>query len=157
MKIILKTIVPGGHRDVMKAFDRKLFEALKPKGAKMEIVRFTGSKKGDEVHLRFLFPFRMEWVSKITDDHMDDHAAWFVDEGVVLPPGLKSWNHRHIVEKIDADRSMIIDDMTYQGSNFLIGLLLYPALYLAFYPRKARYRAYFTHLHQQFRMHDGRE
>lgn len=149
MKIILNTEVPGNHRDVMEAFDRELFEALKPKGAKMEIVRFTGSKKGDEVHLRFLFPFRMEWISKITDDHLDDKIAWFVDEGVVLPPGLKSWKHRHIVKRIDDRRSMIIDDMTYQGSNFLIGLLLYPALYLAFYPRKARYRTYFTRLHKQ--------
>lgn len=151
MKIILKTEVPGGHREVIKAFDRTLFEALKPSGAKMEIVSFTGSKKGDKVHLRFLFPFRMEWVSKITDDYMDDHIAWFVDEGVVLPPGLKTWKHRHIVKRIDQHRSMIIDDMTYQGANKLTGLLLYPALYLAFYPRKNRYRAYFTQLYQKRR------
>jgi ligand-binding SRPBCC domain-containing protein len=148
MNIRLETQVKGHYIDVMNAFDRVLFEALKPKGAKMEIVEFTGSKKGDRVHLRFLWPFKTDWISKITDDQVDDQQAYFIDEGVKLPPGLAYWKHKHIVQK-DTDTScVIIDDIQYQGTNKLFTLLLYPALYLGFYPRKKIYRTYFAALFQ---------
>lgn len=148
MQIILRTKVPGYYTEIMQAFDRNLFEALKPKGAKMEIVEFTGSKKGDTVHLRFLFPFKMEWISKITEDAVSPEEAYFIDVGTKLPPGLNSWKHRHVVKNIDSKQSWIIDDIQYRGVNRLLTILLYPILYLAFYPRKKIYRAYFTRLNQ---------
>jgi len=36
----------------MAAFDRQLFEALKPPVGEMEIKEFTGSQKGDKVHIQ---------------------------------------------------------------------------------------------------------
>lgn len=143
MNIQLKTKVDGNYKDIMKRFDRNLFEALKPKNAKMEIVEFTGSKKGDKVHLRFLSPLKAEWISKITEDGEDENESYFIDEGEKLPFPLSSWTHRHVVEKITKDTSYIIDDMTFEGINFLFTLFLYPALYLAFYPRKSIYKSYF--------------
>ena len=127
----------------MKKFDRHLFEALKPKNAKMEIVEFKGSKKGDLVHLKFLSPIKMEWVSEITEDGEDEKETYFIDEGVKLPFLISYWQHKHVVQKITEDTSYIIDDMTFKGSNFLVTLFLYPALYFAFYPRKSIYRSYF--------------
>ena len=143
MNIQLKTSVKGNYRNVMARFDRQLFEALKPKGAKMEIVTFTGSKEGDTVHLRFLSPLRAEWISKITEDGQNEEEAWFVDEGVQLPWPLVYWRHRHIARKITTDTCDIIDDITFTGPNALMTLLLYPAIYLGFYPRKQIYQSYF--------------
>ena len=100
MNIQLKTKVDGNYQDIMRLFDRNLFEALKPKNAKMEIVAFTGSKKGDKVHLRFLSPIKAEWISEITEDGENEKETYFIDEGVKLPFPLSSWKHKHVVRKI---------------------------------------------------------
>jgi len=146
MNLILKAPVKGNYKDVMAAFDRDLFEALKPSVGKMEIVEFTGSKKGDRVHMKFISPIKSEWISDIVEDDVTDTRAWFVDVGVKLPWPLATWTHRHIVEKIDDHNSMIIDDMTFTGSNFILTLLLYPAIFIGFYPRKRVYQNYFKRL-----------
>ncbi len=143
MNIQLKTIVDGHYLEVMKRFDQNLFEALKPAQADMEIVEFTGSKKGDRVHIRFNSPVKAEWVSVITEDGNDEKEAWFVDEGVQLPFPLSYWRHRHVVQKISDQQSCIIDDMTFKGTNILLTALLYPAIYAGFYPRKKIYQSYF--------------
>lgn len=143
MNITIKTRVKGNYKDVMAAFDRDLFEALKPPAGQMEIVSFTGSKKGDKVHLRFVKPIKAEWISDIVEDQITDTKAWFVDIGTTLPWPLATWTHRHIVEKIDETTSMVIDDMTFTGKNFLLTLLLYPAIFIGFYPRKKVYMQYF--------------
>lgn len=143
MNIQLKTTVKGNYKTIMSRFGRALFEALAPKGAKMEIVAFTGSRKGDKVHLRFTSPLKAEWVSVITEDGQNDSEAWFTDEGVQLPFPLSYWKHRHIVRKIAEDTSCIIDDITFKGPNRLATLLLYPGIFLGFYPRKKIYEAYF--------------
>ncbi len=48
MNITLKTEVRGNYLKIMEHFDRDLFEALKPPFGEMQIVEFTGSKKGDQ-------------------------------------------------------------------------------------------------------------
>jgi ligand-binding SRPBCC domain-containing protein len=143
MNIKLKTEVEGNYKEIMKKFDRQLFEALKPKNAKMEILEFTGSKKGDLVHLQFLSPIKTEWISEIIEDGEDEKESYFIDVGVKLPFPLSQWKHKHIVQKVTENTSMIIDDMTFKGPNFLVTLFLYPALYIAFYPRKRVYKSYF--------------
>lgn len=146
MNLILKAPVKGNYKKVMKAFDRDLFEALKPSAGEMEIIEFTGSKKGDRVHMKFISPIKAQWISDIVEDEVTDTRAWFVDVGVKLPWPLATWKHRHIVEKIDDNNSMIIDDMTFTGSNFIFTLLLYPAIFIGFYPRKNIYQKYFEKL-----------
>ena len=146
MNLKISTQVNGHYQDVMQQFDRQLFEALKPKGADMEIVAFTGSKKGDQVHIRFNSPVKAEWISHITEDGSNDQEAYFVDEGVKLPFPLKYWRHKHIVRKLTDDTSCIIDDITFEGANFLITSLMYPAIFAGFYPRKKIYQAYFNTL-----------
>lgn len=143
MNLQIKTPVDGNYKEVMRQFDRKLFEALKPGAAEMEIVEFTGSKKGDLVHLQFHSPVKAEWISQITDHGENEKEAFFVDEGSTLPFPLVFWKHRHIVRKITEDASYIIDDITFKGSNFLFTLLLYPAIYAGMYLRKKIYREYF--------------
>ena len=67
MKIRLTTEVDGHYQEVMSRFDKKLFEALKPKFGKMEVLEFTGSEKGDVVRLKFLSPIKADWVSDIIE------------------------------------------------------------------------------------------
>jgi len=143
MNIQLKTEVEGNYKEIMRRFDRKLFEALKPKHADMEIVEFTGSEKGDKVHIRFNRPVKTEWISLITESGVSETEAFFIDEGVTLPFPLSYWKHKHIVRKITDNRSYIIDDITFKGPNFLLTLVLYPFIYAGFYPRKEVYKAYF--------------
>ncbi len=143
MRILLKTKVKGNYKSVMERFDRGLFEALIPKQGKTEIVEFTGSRKGDRVHLRFISPFKADWTSDITEDHIDDQQAYFVDEGVIMPFGLKTWKHRHIAERIDDNSCYIVDDINYEGKTPLLSLFLYPVFYLGFLPRKGIYQYYF--------------
>ena len=144
MNIKLKTKVDGNYKDIMRQFDRKLFEALKPSRTDMEIVEFTGSEKGDKVHLRFHSPIKVEWISHITENGEDGQTVYFIDEGVKLPFPLAYWKHKHIVERISDNSSYIIDDITFKGSAFLLTLLLYPAIWLGFYPRKKIYSTYFS-------------
>lgn len=144
MRILLKTKVKGNYKKVMSLFDRDLFEALKPKAASMEIVEFTGSQKGDKVHIRFVKPIKADWISLITEDHIDDTQAYFIDKGDVLPFPLKDWMHKHIVQKHTEDESVIVDDISFSSGYKLLDLFIYPALYFGFYPRKAVYRKYFN-------------
>ena len=147
--IRFETKVSGNYREVMAQFDRKLFEALKPKQGKMEIVEFTGSKKGDRVHIRFTSPIRAEWVSDIVEDHIGEEEAYFVDEGVELPFPLSAWRHKHIVKKIDEQTSLIVDDIYYEAQNWLLSKLMYPAIYLGFAPRGKIYQEYFGKPHKK--------
>jgi ligand-binding SRPBCC domain-containing protein len=144
MHFEIKTEVKGNYNTIMERFDRQLFEALKPPIGKMEVLEFTGSKKGDRVHLQFLQPIKAEWISEITEDGVNENEAFFVDEGVVLPPGLSYWKHRHIVRKLTENTSLIIDDITFKGSFPILTPLLYPLLYLSFLPRKKIYQSYFN-------------
>lgn len=143
MNIKLQTLVNGYYKDVYNRFDRQLFEALKPPLANMEIVEFTGSRKGDRVHVRFTSPVKAEWVSVITAHNVTEKRAWFTDKGEQLPFPLGSWTHHHIVEYVTDDTARIIDDIHFTGSNFIFSLLLYPAIYLGFAGRKKIYQTYF--------------
>lgn len=144
MKLILKTKVKGYYLDVMARFDLDLFKSLKPIGARMEITQFTGSKTGDIVALSFTSPVRAKWVSKIVDHGQDDDKAYFIDEGTKLPFPLKDWRHRHIVQNLDEKTSLIIDDINYSTGNKIFDMMLYPFMYLGFYPRKSQYKKFFN-------------
>ncbi len=144
MNIQLRTKVDGNYQDIMRQFDRNLFEALKPSHADMEIVEFTGSKKGDKVHLRFHSPIKAEWISLITDNGENETESFFIDEGVKLPFPLSYWKHKHIVRKITDSTSYIIDDITFKGPVFFLSWIMYPAIFMGFYPRKKIYKKYFN-------------
>ncbi len=143
LRITLQTEVSGNYRAVMNQFDRDLFEALTPPVGKLEVLKFTGSKTGDLVHLRFLSPLKAEWVSRITDHGETETEMYFVDEGEKLPPGLTYWRHKHIVRKIDSNHSLIIDQMDFRSYFYLLSLIIYPFLFFTFYPRKKQYKSYF--------------
>jgi len=146
MNIILKTLVKGHYLSVMKHFNVDLFMALKPKFGKIDIVSFTGTEVGDSTHVRFLSPIKADWISDITEKQVTENEAFFIDKGRVLPPGMRSWQHKHIVRKVSETESEIIDDMTFEAKNIFWAFILFPSLYLGFYPRKKLYKQYFGNL-----------
>ena len=143
MKIKLSTKVKGNYLEVMQQFDRKLFEALTPKFPPVEIKEFTGSKKGDRVHLSFKVPPFFDWISDIDEDGSNDKEAWFIDQGTTLPFPLKYWKHKHIVRKIDENHALIVDDITFKTSNSFLDRLIYPSMLLTFKSRDNVYKNYF--------------
>ena len=108
----------------------------------LEVERFDGCKKGDEVHLKMsLFGIlNQRWISHITKDVKSDYDIYFIDEGALIPPPLKKWTHYHRIEKISELASYVIDDIDYTTGNAVLDLILYPALYSMFYCRKPIYK-----------------
>ncbi len=144
MKIYIKTAVAAPHTEVMKGFDRKLFEALSPPGTKVELIRFDGSNLGDIVHLRLkLLGFiEVDWISDIIEEGANQQEAYFIDQGTHLPFFLSFWRHRHLVIN-ETEGSSIIDDIEFKAHNLILSLMLYPILYLQFAYRKPIYQRFF--------------
>ncbi len=144
-KLYLATNVKNNYKIVFAGFDLKLFKALKPPLMDLEVTRFDGCKKGDEVHLKVgLLGLGRDWISHITSHHEDEHECFFIDEGFKIPFPLKSWQHRHIVQKISANETKIIDDISYSCfGGKVIELLMYPALLAQFLVRAPVYRRFF--------------
>lgn len=144
MRIELSTIVSGANQqEVFQRFDHTLFDVLAPAFPPMRVERFDGSEVGDVVHVKLWSPIGwMEWRSNITEREEGSEVSHFVDEGEILPMGLRYWRHKHWVKQRGNDVE-IVDDITYEASNKVISILLYPALYMQFYMRKPKYKAFF--------------
>lgn len=140
--LIFKTPVTSSMNTVRDGFNLELFKALKPPGVQLEVARFDGCKKGDEVHLKVGLGIKVEWISLITEDSETENEWSFVDEGKKLPFPLTAWRHHHRVVK-DGEGSIIIDDISYSCGFSLITKLMKPILYLQFVGRGSIYRRIF--------------
>jgi ligand-binding SRPBCC domain-containing protein len=144
MNILIKTTLSKNYREVHRGFDLKLFKALKPPLIALEVKRFDGCKKGDEVHLEIgLGPLKQKWVSLITENIENENECTFVDIGHILPPPLKDWKHTHRILKINEQTCEIHDDIHFSSGNKLLDLFLYPALYAQFAFRIPVYKKFF--------------
>jgi ligand-binding SRPBCC domain-containing protein len=104
---------------------------------KLEVLRFDGCKKGDEVHLSVS---GKRWISHITDFHEDEDQIYFVDIGFVIPAPLASWKHIHRIERTGEHTSQVIDDIEYTTGSPLVDKLIYPGLYAMFVMRRPVYK-----------------
>jgi ligand-binding SRPBCC domain-containing protein len=143
MKLIIETAVEQGYLDVKSGFNEALFKKLSPPFPPVEVIRFDGCTKGDQVilELNFLL-FKQRWTSIITEDNTTEMEFSFVDEGIELPFFLKKWKHRHRVISTGI-QSKIRDEITFETPIGLLNYLLYPALWLQFAYRKPIYRKFF--------------
>jgi ligand-binding SRPBCC domain-containing protein len=142
MKILIKTKIEKNYQVLFSKFNVELFKALKPPLVNLDIERFDGCKKGDEIHLRMdvFGQLNQRWISLITSDFKSDYEINFVDEGALLPPPLVKWKHVHRIEKINETSSLIVDDIYFTSGNIIVDLAIYPALYLMFLYRKPIYK-----------------
>ncbi len=146
MRIYITTAVRQPYQEVAQKFDQKLFEALSPPFPKVRLLRYDGNQPGDEVHVRLNFVFfGQTWKSRITENDSRPGEVYFVDEGLQLPFFLGSWRHRHVIRQ-QGTGSLIVDDITFRGSNPLFSLLFYPVMYLQFAYRKPVYQRYFGNM-----------
>lgn len=146
MQIKISTKVNGNYIEVFKHFELPLFLALKPKFTNMEVLEFTGSRKGDKVHIKFTKPFTGEWTSAITEDNISNNEAYFIDEGVKMPFRFTYWKHKHIVSKAGENNSILTDLITFECSSKLRSVLYYPLVWFGMFQRKPVYRKFFRGL-----------
>ncbi len=145
MNFCIRTKVPGHYDRVFAAFDRELFEALKPPVMGLDLDRFDGSSPGNEVHLRVgLGPIKTRWVSVITEEIKSESENYFIDEGKVLPWPLVFWRHKHRVLKLSESESEILDDIEFKTPFKWLDKVMYPVLVAQFKMRSPAYRRYFT-------------
>lgn len=143
MKFILRTNVAQSLENVKEGFNEDLFSELSPPFPKVKIKQFDGSKKGDIVSLELnFFLFRQNWTSKIVDEGSSDMAYFFIDEGIILPFGLKFWRHKHTLKSLN-EQTQIIDEVEFRSWNGLASLLLFPILLSQFFYRKPIYKRIF--------------
>lgn len=145
MKINIKTLVNKSMQDVWLGFDEKLFRFLSPPFPKVEIERFDGCLKGDEVHLKLLFPFFPQyWFAEIVENSLSENEIYFIDKGTKLPFFLSDWQHKHRIVKVNETQSAIIDSIEFKTGTLISDWAVYPALYLQFLMRKPLYKKYFN-------------
>lgn len=144
MKINIETAVEQDFLQVKEGFNERLFNMLSPPFPPVKLLRFDGSKKGDLVTLEldFIF-FKQKWTSVITEDHTDTKEFFFIDQGTELPFFLKEWRHKHRIIK-NGTGSIIRDEISFKAKPGLLGIFLYPAMYLQFLYRNPIYKKIFT-------------
>ncbi len=145
MKLTIRTAVGKDVTAVFASFTRSLLEQLTPSFPPVKLVRFDGSRKGDEVHLELnFFLFKQRWESVISADSTADNECYFIDEGKKLPFFLSYWKHQHIIRALDENSCEIIDAIEYRTPlGWLGNWLLYPTLWLQFAHRKPIYQRIF--------------
>jgi ligand-binding SRPBCC domain-containing protein len=145
MRLILRTAVAQSPAQVMAGFTRELFVALTPPFPRLRVLRFDGCRTGDQVAIELnTLVSRLPWTSLIVDDGtLPDGTHFFVDEGQQLPPPLRYWRHRHLIEPGPNGSSVIVDNLEYRTASPLLDALLYPAMWAQFAWRKPIYRRWF--------------
>ncbi|MBD2770275.1 hypothetical protein IC235_20505 [Hymenobacter sp. BT664] len=145
MHFILRTAVVQPPAQVMAGFTRALFEALAPPFPRLRVLRFDGCRTGDHVDIELnLLVKRLRWTALIVDDgQLPDGTLFFVDEGQQLPPPLRYWRHRHLIEPGPNGSSVVIDSLEYRTASPLLDVLLYPAMWAQFAWRRPIYRRWF--------------
>lgn len=143
MRIVLHAQVNARFERVAEDFGEDLFKFLLPPKIVASLVAYEGPAPGSKVHIRFRFPFPSDWISIIKSEKKTNDRYVFVDEGEKLPFGLTKWKHIHSIVKRDENTTEIIDDMNFTTGARVLDFLVYPVLYLSFYPRKKLYKKYF--------------
>ena len=73
---------------------------------------------------------------------LNNNELSFIDKGIVLPLGIKSWKHKHIIIK-DGKNTIIKDLVHFSHSNRYLGYLLFPILMFPIIIRIFLYKIYF--------------
>ena len=108
----------------------------------IQIIEWDGIEDGKVAHFKMWF-FGWKNFKVIHSDYsLDKNELSFIDNGQVLPLGLKSWRHKHSVVNKNG-YVKIIDHLQFNHNSFITGYLLYPLLVSPIFLRKLLYRLYF--------------
>lgn len=143
MKLTIETKVDENYLNVKDGFTESLFSKLSPPFPPVKLLRFDGTAKGDLVTLELNFLlFKQKWASRIIEDKTDEKEFYFIDKGVELPFFLRTWSHKHRINRI-GNAAIIRDEIEYSAPFGLLSLLLYPAMLLQFAYRIPIYKKVF--------------
>lgn len=143
MRIRLKTRIKKDFHTVAAGFNQELFNYLLPPFGLARLERYDGQKPGDIVHIKFSLPFVNDFKVVIRDVWTSPKEYRFVDRGLVMPFSLEFWQHTHRVVALGEKRTAIIDQMEFRTRWQLLDWLIWPMLFLSFFPRKWQYKRYF--------------
>ncbi|GAB2858627.1 SRPBCC family protein [Hymenobacter ruber] len=145
MHVTLRTAVSQSPAAVMAGFTRELFVALAPPFPRLRLLRFDGCRTGDRVEIELdTLVKRLPWTSLIVGDGVQpDGTHFFVDEGQILPPPLRFWRHRHLIQPGPNGGSVIVDALEYRTASRLLDAVIYPAMWAQFAWRRPIYRRWF--------------
>lgn len=143
MKITTSSTIKSTFQDVAEGFNEELFRFLLPPENIAKLIRYDGEKPGSIVHIRFYFPWKSNWISKVTESEKHANEYIFIDKGLDLPFGLKHWKHQHKLIKINNESTLIVDEIDFSTGYKLLNYIIYPFLYFSFEPRKKLYKKYF--------------
>ena len=125
---------------VVSHIGREMFVALNPPWSSMELLKFDGTKVSDEVHLNLKLGFvSVPWVSKIVQSELNDIEFNFIDIGVKMLPGMKSWHHHHHFRKVGENKTLIVDDVNFESGNYFLDVFYRNIIKVQFYYRKYAY------------------
>ncbi len=144
MKLIFETKVSAPFNRVRTLIGKELFQALISPWQSIEIVRFDGTRVGDEVHLNINMGLIFPWISKIVDSSVRDDEWSFIDVGVKTFPLIKSWHHIHLFRAIDTTTTLIRDEINFECQNPFLEYPMYVMLFPQFAFRRYGYKKFFN-------------
>lgn len=141
----ITTPIQASVSHVKILFTEELLLKLSPPFPQVSLKRFDGCKKDDQVILQInLLLTQLTWSSLITEENQTEEEWYFIDEGVEMPFGLKYWQHKHRVKKIDQQSCEIIDEISFDTRNAFLNYLLFPFLWGMIFYRKPFYKKYLS-------------
>jgi ligand-binding SRPBCC domain-containing protein len=141
----ISTPIQAQISHVKDLFTADLLLRLSPPFPRVSLQRFDGCKKNDNVILVINLLFtKVTWSSLITEDALTTDEWYFIDQGVKMPFGLRYWQHKHRVKKINDVSCEIIDEISFDTRNEFLNYLLFPFLWGMIFYRKPFYKKYLS-------------
>jgi ligand-binding SRPBCC domain-containing protein len=141
----ISTPIQAPISHVKDLFTADLLLRLSPPFPRVSLQRFDGCKKNDNVILVINLLFtKVTWSSLITEDALTTDEWYFFDQGVKMPFGLRYWQHKHRVKKINDVSCEIIDEISFDTRNEFLNYLLFPFLWGMIFYRKPFYKKYLS-------------
>jgi ligand-binding SRPBCC domain-containing protein len=141
----ISTPIQAPISHVKDLFTADLLLRLSPPFPRVSLQRFDGCKKNDNVILVINLLFtKVTWSSLITEDALTTDEWYFIDQGVKMPFGLRYWQHKHRVKKINDVSCEIIDEISFDTRNEFLNYLLFPFLWGMIFYRKPFYKKYLS-------------
>ncbi len=141
-KTIIRNVNPA---DVVRCFHSYDFIQFLILGQPVKIESWKGIDNNKEASFLFWF-FGWRKMSVVHQNYtLSQDYLSFEDKGMVLPFGLTSWKHRHVVKPYESG-ALIIDQIYLEEKNILKKYLVYPLMLFPIIIRKITYKIWFNFL-----------
>lgn len=144
MRFKISTKVQNSLNEIIPQFNQDLFQKLSPPFPPAKLHRFDGCKLGDQFIIELNFFKKFLWEGEVTKEELKENTYLFVDEGRVLPFGMKKWVHHHWMIKNAPNETTILDDVEFTSGNLIWDIFLFIGFYGMMVYRKPLYKKYLS-------------